>query len=164
MKWQAKQRGVGLLELLLSLAVTSVLLLAVTHYFSSANFAQNANSIHMQFIEISQALYRYKNINNTWKDANLGNLRPWLYNSVFANSIDSNGKTAPGPFRGTTYQIVYKLNDVTQQETVLIQLSGFSGDPNDLNNECNRLANRMNDTICVGGKTLQYCYPSFACQ
>ncbi|MGB6976494.1 MAG: prepilin-type N-terminal cleavage/methylation domain-containing protein [Gammaproteobacteria bacterium] len=162
MSVQNKQKGVGLLELMLSLAVIAVILVVVGRYFTSVSFSQKANTIHAQFIDISQALFRYRELKGSWTGVTLNELKPWL-NKEFANNIDPNSGTAPGPLTGTSYQVVPQVNNITKQESVSIEISGFNSDPNDLNSDCAKLANRMNGVVC-DGKTLKYCYPASACQ
>jgi Tfp pilus assembly protein PilE len=161
MRTQSEQRGIGLLELMLSLAIVAVLLVIVGRYYAATSFSQNANAVQTQFIEISQALYRYKALKGTWEGVKLSDLKPWL-NQTFTASFDETG-AAPGPFQGTNYEVLPYQNKSTTQETVLIRLAGFTSDPNDTNSECARLANRIQGALCPNGNSLDYCYPTSPC-
>lgn len=66
----AKQRGIGLLELMLALSIISILIVMATRYFSTVTLSQKINTAHMQLIDIMQGLQHWKSKYGNYNDLN----------------------------------------------------------------------------------------------
>jgi type II secretory pathway pseudopilin PulG len=57
-----KQRGIGLLELMLALGIISILIVMATRYYNTAVEGQRLAETYQQVLEIRKAFFEYKNM------------------------------------------------------------------------------------------------------
>ena len=70
-----KFKGIGLLELMLALAIISVLLVAATRYFSSTDSSRKVNAAADMLQASINAGEDWRTANNNYKDISLGELQ-----------------------------------------------------------------------------------------
>lgn len=61
-----KQRGIGLLELMLSLSIIAILLVMATRYYDNASYSNKINNGISQVNAIAAAMYNYKNVHGNY--------------------------------------------------------------------------------------------------
>jgi len=73
-----KLRGIGLLELMLALAIISILLVAATRYFASTDSSRKVNAAADMLQMVINASEDYRMDKNSYKDISLDNLKSLL--------------------------------------------------------------------------------------
>lgn len=140
-----KQKGIGLLELLLALSIIAVLLVAVTRFATSTNASQAANNAIDQALAINTANQRYLLTTNYGSNyastdvmlilTNRGYLPANFYNEACTTS-DSGVMGVKNPFGKTT---CIKAESQTKIKITISDVP-FSS--------CSILLNRLKGTVC----------------
>lgn len=65
----AMQQGIGLLELMLSLAIIAILLVMATRYFLVTSYSQKLNQVTQEMAQLKGAVYSWKGGNADYGDA-----------------------------------------------------------------------------------------------
>jgi type II secretory pathway pseudopilin PulG len=91
---RVKEKGIGLLELMLALAIIAILIVMATRYFSKASENQKINLTLQELTEIKNAAYQVQQEGNAiiW-----ANVQPKLTGSLLGNDN--------GPFIGSKYEV-----------------------------------------------------------
>jgi len=110
-----KNKGIGLLELMLALAIISVLLVAATRYFSSTNSSQKVNAAANILQAVINASEDYKmSHNDKYTDISLSNI---------ASLLPSDFSTTSGNPWGGGVDVNPKDGD---NSTIVLTLSGIA--------------------------------------
>ncbi len=96
---QNKTRGIGLLELMLSLAIIAILLVMATRYFMAANESQKINNAISEIHGIAGGAANYANANPGYKDMSITKLIEGNYIPASMGGTDTKG-TGANPWNG----------------------------------------------------------------
>jgi prepilin-type N-terminal cleavage/methylation domain-containing protein len=113
-----RQRGIGLLELMMALAIIAILIIMATRYFGATTLSQKINTTHMQIIEIIQGLRHWK--------AKYGNYADLTSINQLAGLVSPEILENKDPFGAATGWVI---SYIEYNKTVTIRLNGIP--PND---------------------------------
>jgi type II secretory pathway pseudopilin PulG len=156
---RTKQRGIGLLELMLSLAIIAVLIVIVARYFESVRFSQQAAATHAEMMEIIQAAERYRAINGDYYGADLDKVAPWL-SAKTASKVTGTGGTAyiPAPFGGgIKLELWWAWTD--PRNYILLRIVVPAGGSDTLE-KCEKIAAAIAGATCDGTNIVNLQYPT----
>ena len=108
-----QQRGISLLEVMLSLAIIAIILVMATRYFSLASGGNRINEAISQINEIKQAEYRYFGANHTYTST-LADLDPYLTPGTVSAKNAWGGDVTLGGGTGSSVQVT--LNGITSKD------------------------------------------------
>lgn len=123
------QKGISLLEVMLSLAIIAIILVMATRYFGIASSSSKVNQALSEMKEVQGGISKYLNIN--------GNMPPDLATLAKLNYITQTTATGINPWNGK----------ITMSGTGEVTMDGLPTP------ECNSLADML-DVACEGGSTI----------
>ncbi len=138
-----KQRGIGLLELMLSLAIIAVLLLMATRYYEATRASTNINDAVDMINAVYAAAGSYQVDNESKYPANLYTLVTDGYLPAVFGSTASANATA-NPWGGAIAIVGGGTSDFG------VTMSGLPS-----TNVCKALANRISETLTTGSGASQ---------
>ena len=138
-----QQRGVGLLELMLSLALISGIVMLATRYYGSAQRSNLVSQTASEITDVINAANSYLGANNEWDTG--FDLTYVIQSGLVPNEFTDNGtaQTVSTPFSGVNVTVSQSTTQAT------ITLSSFAGDNK---SACYTLAHIFN----TGSSTTNY--------
>lgn len=110
----AKEKGIGLLELMLALAIISVLLVAATRYFASTDSSRKVNDAVNMLQAVINASEDWRTSKNSYADISLTELEK---QGLLPNWGDTSNPWGGGIIvAGTATSITLKLTNVPQKD------------------------------------------------
>lgn len=147
-----KQYGIGLLELMLSLAIIAVLLVMATRYYLTASVSSKINSAINAVGGLDGAIERWQQ--NHAGDLSTLNLTQCVTNGWIPSNLVDNGGNLVTPWGGAPIDTTTNKNDVT--------ISITPGTDQEAINFCYRLCSKQQNqtgTMCdslKGGQAITY--------
>lgn len=151
MSLRKKQRGIGLLELMLSLSIIAILLVMATRYYDSARHSNRMNDAISQVNAIAAATYNYKNSNITGDYSNVSIktlvAENWLPPSFGTPNADPWGGVLGVFSTGSNFSVT--LSNIPST-TVGSGLSTCNALANIINNNTNPVNGSSGNATCSG--------------
>ena len=142
-----KHGGIGLLELMLSLAIIAILLIMATRYYGAASRSEKVNAGVALVQSIAAAAASYKQ-NTNYEDISVAEIaQSGLIPKAYVNTA-KDGINTPWP-----QVIVKSIKSVTPFEQVTVTISGFTAKGNDYAYACRNLQQKFRsfDAKCPKG-------------
>lgn len=154
LKQLKRQRGIGLLELMLSLSIIAILLVMATRYFMAANESQKLNNAISQVSGIAGGMANYDIANPGYK--NLTGIKELVEGHYVPASLGGNNTNGKGanPWAGD-------LNLTVTPPGFKVEVTNVPTDGTSPNTTCDKLANMVDASnafaTCSGGNvTITY--------